>query len=102
MPRVKRVLASLKSVNCRAVLRTLTASKAALSSRTLVVAAVTSVSSPPMTPASATGPTASAMTRCAGFSERVTLSSVTSVSPSRARRTVIAGVPPPARLTSAS
>ena len=46
-----------------------------------------------MTPARATGFSASAMTRCSGESVRSTPSSVTSVSPARARRTTIAGRP---------
>ena len=96
------MLASLNSVKCRAVLRTLTGSNDAASSRTVVVVAVTSVSSPPRTPASATGPAASAITRWSGVSSRVTPSSVTSVSPALARRTAIAGGWPPARVTSTS
>ena len=46
-----------------------------------------------MTPARATGFSASAITRCSGESVRSTPSSVTSVSPARARRTTIAGRP---------
>ena len=49
----------------------LTKSKLADSSRTFFVAAVTSVSSPPMTPASAIGPAVSAMTSFSGVSVAV-------------------------------
>ena len=87
--RLNRVLASLNRLNCRAVLRTLTKSKQALSSRMVFVPALTSVSRPPMTPASAIGPTASAMTRLSGASSRSWPSSVFGVSrpaPSRGER----------------
>ncbi len=50
-------------LNRRLVLRTVTASKVADSSTTLVVLALTPLDSVPITPASATAPPASAMTR---------------------------------------
>ncbi len=61
--------------------RMLTRSKLAASSSTFVVLSETSVSSPPMTPARAIGPAASAITSVSGVSLRSTLSRVTSVSP---------------------
>ena len=51
------------------------------------------VARPPMTPARATGFSASAITRCCVVSVRRTPSSVTSVSPALARRTTIVGRP---------
>ena len=68
MPRLKRMLASLGRFNAFIVRRTLTKSKFADSSRMFFVDSLTSVSRPPMTPARAIGPDASAMTRCSGVS----------------------------------
>ena len=56
MPWLKRTLASLGRLSACIVRRMLTKSKLADSSRTFVVAADTSVSAPPMTPARAIGP----------------------------------------------
>ena len=64
-------------------------SKFAASSRTLVVASADLGVGPPMIPASATGRTASAITRSVGSSLRRLPSSVTISSPSRARRTTM-------------
>ncbi len=102
MPRLKRMLASLGRLSALMVRRMLRKSKLADSRRTLVVVAETSVSAPPMTPASATGPAPSAMTSISGVSLRSTPSSVFSVSPARAGRTVIVGALPPARAASLS
>jgi hypothetical protein len=55
-----------------------------------------------MTPARAIGPALSAMTKFSGLSARFWPSSVTRTSPGRAGRTMIVGLVPPARLTSAS
>ena len=63
------------------VRRTLDRSKCALSSSTRRVDALTSVASPPMTPASATARAPSATTRSAGTNSRVAPSSVWSASP---------------------
>jgi hypothetical protein len=64
-------------------------SKFAASSSTEVVVSVTSVSSPPMIPAKAIAPSASAMTRSAGSSLRRLPSRLSNSSPARARRTMI-------------
>ena len=64
-------------------------SKFAASSRSSVVASDTSLSSPPMIAASATGRSASAMTRSSVVSARMVPSRVRSSSPLRARRTTI-------------
>ena len=65
-PRSKRWLASVWRPRPPAAARTAWGSKWALSSRIAVVAAVTSVASPPITPASATGRSASAITSMVG------------------------------------
>ena len=62
-PRSKRWLESLRIVWRRLAERTETGSKVAASTRIEVVSSVTAVSAPPLTPASATGRSASAMTR---------------------------------------
>jgi hypothetical protein len=54
-----------------------------------VVASVTADSWPPMTPASATGRSASAITSISGVSDRVSPSRQRRRSPGRARRTTI-------------
>ena len=77
----------------RAVFRTAPGLKCALSRRMRVVFSEIAVARPPMTPARATGFTASAITRCCGVSVRSTPSSVTSISPAFARRTTIVGRP---------
>ena len=102
MPRLKRMLASLGRFSALMVRRMLRKSKLADSSSTLVVPLDTSVSAPPMTPASATGPASSAMTSMSGVSLRSTPSSVLSISPARAGRTVMVGALPPARRRSTS
>ena len=63
------------------------ASKAATSRNTSVVASVTSEAAPPITPASASGFSASAMTSIDGFSSYVSWLIASSVSPSSAKRT---------------
>ncbi len=73
----------------RAVRRTPLASNIALSSRMRVVTSETSLVWPPITPASATGFSASAMTRSSAVSLRSLPSSVVIGSPSCARRTMI-------------
>ena len=93
VPRSKRCEASVCMPRERDVLRTARGSKCAPSRRTRVVFSEIAVASPPMTPARATGFSASAITRCWGVSARATPSSVTSVSPARARRTMIVGKP---------
>jgi len=75
------------SDSCREVLRTDSGSNRADSSKTLTVAAETSLSSPPITPASATGRMASAITSISGASARSFPSMLTSFSPGRAWRT---------------
>jgi len=74
-PRSKRAEASLRSFSRRDVRRTDFISKAALSNRTVVVCSETSVSVPPITPASAIARSASAITSvsvssCADVIER--------------------------------
>ena len=64
-------------------------SKLAASRRMFVVLSRTSVSSPPMIPAKAIAPSASAMTRSSGSSFRGFPSRVVNSSPLRARRTTI-------------
>ncbi|OUD85028.1 hypothetical protein BC477_11495 [Clavibacter michiganensis subsp. michiganensis] len=88
-PRSKRLDASLGSLCLRAVRAIDTGSKPAASISTRLVPAPISVAAPPMTPASPTGPEPSAMTRSSGCSARSRPSSVTSVSPSAARRTTM-------------
>ena len=73
----------------RDVRRTLTGLKTALSRRTFLVAGETSVSAPPMMPATATARRASAMTRSRVVRRRTTSSMVVMASPSSARRTII-------------
>ena len=80
----------------------LAGSKRADSSRMRVVDSVTSVSAPPMTPASATGPARSAITSISSESGRSSPSSVSSRSPLRAGRTSMRGAEPPALASSRS
>jgi hypothetical protein len=75
-----------------------TGSKLAASSRTLVVSSMTSLSSPPMIPAIATGRSPSVISRSAASSLRTVPSSVLISSPERARRTTMR--PPASRSTS--
>ena len=70
-PRSKRMLASVLSPSFLLVRRTEAGLKYALSRTMVVVAFVTSVSAPPMTPATATARSASAMTSMSGESTRV-------------------------------
>src|SRR5206468_1155564 len=76
--RSKRYAACDGSARRRLVRRTLAGAKKALSRRSTRVADVTSEASPPITPASATGPRPSAITRSSGSSTRSTPSSVVS------------------------
>src|SRR5436309_1574383 len=69
--------------------RTLAGAKKALSRRSTRVAGVTSDASPPITPASATGPRPSAITRSSGSSARSAPSRVVSRSPEAPRRTTM-------------
>ena len=94
-PRSKRCEASVCNPCRRELLRMVTGSHHADSIRTLRVFCVIMVSNPPITPARATGLRASATTRSSGVSLRSTPSSVFSVSPSCARRTII--FPPSSR-----
>src|SRR5436309_1954551 len=87
--RSKRYAACDGSARRRLVRRTLAGAKKALSRRSTRVADVTSEASPPITPASATGPRPSAVTRSSGSSTRSTPSSVVSRSPAAPRRTTM-------------
>ncbi len=71
VPRSKRCEASVCIPRERAVRRTAPGWKCALSRRMRVVLSEIAVARPPMTPASATGFSASAITRCCGVSVRV-------------------------------
>ena len=84
VPRSKRILASVLRPSALLVRRTESGAKYALSRTMVRVSAVTSLSAPPMTPATATGRSASAITSISGLSVRVCPSSVRSVSPGRA------------------
>ena len=75
---------------CRRRVRAIdTGSKFADSTTIVVVASVTSVAAPPMTPARPMGPESSVMSRSSGSSSRSLPSRVVRVSPARARRTTI-------------
>ena len=89
-PRPKRSDASECSPSRRAVRRTDSALKLALSSSTRVVLSVTSVSSPPITPASAMPRAPSRIIRSPGTSVRSTSSRVLNFSPSPAAEMPIA------------
>ena len=89
-PRSKRREASVASPSRWAPRRTRRGSNHAHSSRIDVVASVTSLSAPPMMPASATTRSRSAIASTSGSSVRGLPSSVVMVSPGRARRTRIA------------
>ena len=78
MPRSKRMLASVFSPRALLVRRTDSALKCALSKTIVLVSFVTSESPPPMTPATATARSASAMTSISGDSSRCFPSSVSS------------------------
>src|SRR5256885_5937595 len=88
-PRSNRCEASVWSPCRRAVRRMPGGSKTALSSRIRVVRSDTSLVAPPITPASATGRSASAMTRSSALSLRSLPSRVVIGSPSPARRTTM-------------
>ncbi len=88
-PRSKRYAASVASPRLFDVLRMEAGLKYALSRRTLVVSAVTSVLAPPMTPARAIALSGSAMRSMESVSSRSWPSSVVRRSPGRARRTMI-------------
>jgi hypothetical protein len=98
IPRSNRYEASVLSPSARRVSRTWRGVKYATSRKRSVVDAVTSLSSPPITPATATARSASAITVMRGSSVRDTPSSVTSTSPGCARRTTT--VCPASRLRS--
>ena len=83
----KRMDASVRSLSATDVLRTLVASKQALSSTIRLVAGPMALSRPPMTPAIAMGPLESAMTRLDGFRLYFSSLSATIWSPARALRT---------------
>ncbi len=100
-PRPNRALASLGSFSAWVVFRMETKWKFADSKSTVRVAFVTSVSAPPMTPATAMGPAVSVMRSRSGVRLRVTPSSVVMTSPGSAGRTVMRGTPC-ARLTRTS
>ena len=72
-----------------AVRRMLTWLKVATSRRMFVVSSVTSVSSPPMTPATATGPPGSVIRSCSGPKVCSIPSNVVIFSPGMARRTMM-------------
>ena len=86
-PRSKRYEASVERPRAFEARRTLGASNPADSMRTRVVASVTAVEAPPITPATATGASASAITSVPSGRSRATPSSVSMVSPARLRRT---------------
>ena len=90
-PRSNRVLASVFRPNVLLVRRTEVGLKQALSSTTDRVEADTSESAPPITPATATGAAASAITSISGVSARSWPSSVRIFSPGAAVRTRMAG-----------
>ena len=89
-PRSKRWDASVNSLKRRAAFRMTLGRNQAASSSTLRVSAVISVACPPITPASATGLSASQIARCPPVRSRSSPSRVTSFSPLRARRTMMA------------
>ena len=82
-------LASVRMPSARAPLRMQVPSKFALSNTTTVVSSTISLFSPPMMPARPTARVSSAMTSILVVSFRKLPSSVVSVSPSAARRTMI-------------
>ena len=82
--------ASVRSFSRDEVLRMLDALKQALSSTMRVVESEMALSAPPITPASAIAPSASAITRFEGSSRNVSPFSAASFSPARAERTKIA------------
>ena len=86
-PFSKRALASLRSPSFVDVAWMFGPSQLATSMSTRVVSSCTSERRPPMTPAIEVGPSASAMRQTSGSSTRVWPSSVTTCSPSPARRT---------------
>ena len=86
-PRSKRVLASVLSPSALLVRRTELALNDALSNTMVRVAGPTSESAPPMTPATAIGAAASAITSMSGDRLRDWPSSVVRRSPGRAVRT---------------
>ena len=87
-PFSKRPLASLRRPSAMLVRRMLRALKVAASSRIRVVVAPTSLSAPPITPATPTGPLASAITSISADNWRWLPSRVAIRSPSIARRAV--------------
>ncbi len=86
-PFSKRALASLRRPSFCDVAWMFAAFQLAASMRTRVVSACTSERLPPMTPAIEVGPAASAMRQTSASTVRVWSSSVTTCSPSVARRT---------------
>ncbi len=88
-PFSQRLEPSVRSRSRSDVRKIVNGSKFAASRRTSVVSGPISVSSPPMIPASATEPSASAIIRSVGTSSRSTPSSVRSFSPGSARRTTM-------------
>jgi hypothetical protein len=89
--RSKRALASVRSPSFVDVRMMLGPFQVAASIATRVVASETSLAAPPMTPPIPVGPAASHTTTTWASSARSSPSSVTIRSPSRARRTSIAG-----------
>ena len=85
----KRMEASVRSLSFDDVLRTLAARKLALSKTMLVVDSAMLLSIPPITPAIAMGPAASAITRFDGSSEYVSPLSALMLSPILAGRAKI-------------
>ena len=88
-PRSKRVAASVKIPSRDRASRTRDGAKYALSSRMSVVSADTWEWAPPITPASAWGRVPSAMTSISSSSRHWVPSSISKVSPARARRTTM-------------
>ena len=85
--------ASVRDLSRDAVRRMLGAWKVADSNRIVCVSSVTSEPAPPITPASASGFFSSAITSMSVVSSRSSPSSVTSLSPSLARLTMIFSPP---------
>jgi hypothetical protein len=90
-PRSKRIDASVDSSRRRRVRWMPSRWKVAASRRTSVVLGEISASSPPITPATPTGRSASQINRSSSVNVRSTSSSVVMRSPSAARRTTMPG-----------